>query len=157
MGSFFSKSKRLVILRGLPGSGKTTLAHELSAGVGKVFSTDDYFVEDGYYIFKNGKCKEAHLWNQQRTEEAMKSGTPYLIIDNTNARRWEAKPYVELGVKYGYEIEFLEPKTDWSFDVDTLVEKSVHSVPKRHIERMKKVWETDFTIDDVLSSSAPWE
>lgn len=156
MGSFFSKPKRLVIIRGLPGSGKTTLAHEISGNSGKIFSSDDYFIENGYYIFQQGKCRDANLWNQKRVEEAIKSEEQLIIVDNVNARKWEAKAYVELAVKHGFEIQFVEPNTSWKFDVDILAEKSVHSVSKKHIVRMLKVWETDFTVESVLNSKEPW-
>jgi adenylate kinase family enzyme len=38
-------------MRGLPGSGKSTKAKELAGEQGLVFSTDDFFMVNGKYIF----------------------------------------------------------------------------------------------------------
>ena len=57
----------------------------------------------------------------------MDNSESLIVVDNTNARKWEAKPYVEYGVKKGYNIEFIETDTPWKFDVEVLSEKNVHS------------------------------
>ena len=49
--------KNLYLLRGLPGSGKSTLSTQLG---GSHFETDKYFVgENGEYNFDPSKLKEA--------------------------------------------------------------------------------------------------
>jgi len=61
--------KVLVILRGLPGSGKSTLSKKLSKLNENCcnYSTDDYFYINGHYIFKPDDLPKAHKWNQDRT------------------------------------------------------------------------------------------
>nr|XP_048275151.1 NEDD4-binding protein 2-like 1 isoform X4 [Myodes glareolus] len=61
--------KHLYLLRGLPGSGKTTLAREMQRDFPRamIFSTDDFFFrEDGAYEFNPDFLEEAHEWNQKR-------------------------------------------------------------------------------------------
>ena len=54
-------NKVLFIVRGLPGSGKTTLAKSL----GSVhFEADMYFMEGNEYKFDITKIKKAHEWCQ---------------------------------------------------------------------------------------------
>lgn len=156
MGNFFGKEKKLVILRGLPGAGKTALANQITKDHGVVFSSDDYFMEDGVYKFQSKKLKDSHIWNQGRTREAMENGERLIVIDNTNVRKWEAKKYVKLGIEYRYKVVFKEVDTPWKFDVDELIRRDKHGVPKSVIERMRDQWETDFTVDNVLNSKAPW-
>jgi len=98
---FGSREKTIIILRGLPGSGKTTLANQLCKRRGVVYSTNDYFTNDnGDYKFRPYKLKEAHLWNQQRTAAAMEKGVNLIVINNINIRKWEAKPYVKMAIEH---------------------------------------------------------
>jgi len=159
MGSFFSKQKKLIILRGLPGSGKTELANDLlkKNKNGQIFSVNDFFINDGKFKYDTSKAKEAHLWNQSRAENAMKEGCSLIIINNPNVRKWEARPYVESGIKYGYIIEFIETNSVWKNDVYELSKRDVHNVPIEVIKKMKNQWEKDFTLENVLKSKAPWE
>ena len=114
-------------------------------------------MEDGVYHFESKKLKDSHIWNQNRTKEAMENSERLIVIDNTNVRKWEAKKYVKYGVQYGYKIIFQTVDTPWRFDVDELIKRDKHGVPRSIIERMVDQWDDDFTIDNVLNSSAPWE
>ena len=145
-------------MRGLPGSGKSYLSKQKSEELqGISYSTDDFFIDEksGKYIFNPKKISQAHTWNQERTKNSMEKGEKCIIIDNTNTMKWEAKPYVELAVKYGYKVEILEPDTPWKKDADELVKKNKHNVPKEAILRMLERWEDDFTVEGILKSKPP--
>jgi len=108
--------KTLVILRGVAGSGKSTLSKTLlekANGDGVVMSSDDYFMRNGRYQFDPRQLESAHNWNQQRVFEALKRGTALVIVDNTHTQKWEARPYVRDGLKFAYQIRFVEPDTPW--------------------------------------------
>ncbi|NXQ57699.1 N42L2 protein, partial [Anthoscopus minutus] len=114
----FSSQKLLLILRGLPGSGKSTLSRVL-LGQGRdgiVLSTDDYFRQQYGYSYNAAQLGDAHEWNQKRAKQAMEQGKSPVIIDNTNTQAWEMKPYVEVALEKGYRVEFHEPDTWWKFD-----------------------------------------
>lgn len=144
-------------MRGLPGSGKSTMAHKLAGDDGVVFSTDEYFIENGEYHFDSTKLKEAHLWNQDRAREAMEQGKPLIIVDNCNVRFWEAKKYVRVGYENGYDIQFQEPDTYWSRIPEACANKTTKRVPLAIIQRMHDDWDHEPTINKVLESYAPWE
>jgi len=158
MGTFFSKQKKLIILRGLPGSGKTTLAKQIANNYGLIFSTNDYFYQkDGSYKFNAKKLKDAHFWNQDRATHAMSKNKPLIIINNNHIRKWEARPYIEVALKYNYDIEIIETDTPWRNNINELATRNNFNVPIKVIENMLNDWESDFTITNILNSRAPWE
>lgn len=139
-------------MRGLSGSGKSTKAKELVED-GEIFSTDDLFMENGKYIFRPGKLGINHKINQERAIEAMKNGVSPIVIDNTHTMSWEAKSYVKAGVDNGYEIRFVEPDTEWKFNIDELASRNTHGVPKETIEKMLARWEPEITVESCLNAS----
>ena len=63
--------KELVLMRGLPGSGKSTKAKKIAGQIGVVFSTDDFFMVNGQYKYDPKMIGEYHQKNQKRTVQAM--------------------------------------------------------------------------------------
>lgn len=158
MGNLISGNdkNKLIIVRGLPGSGKSTLAKNIAGDDGLIISADDYFIKDGVYTYDSHKLKDSHIWARNRAKVAMENKHHLVVIDNTNVRKWEAKPYVKFGVDNDYEIEFVEVETPWSRNPSECSERDTHGVPLQVIEKMDKEWEDDFTVDNVLNSKAPW-
>ncbi|XP_061106225.1 NEDD4-binding protein 2-like 1 isoform X3 [Conger conger] len=114
---------------------------------GFILSTDDYFINDyGHYNFDYNQLGEAHAWNQDRAEEAMRDRVHPIIIDNTNIRRRHMKPYVQMGLDYGYFIRFMETP---DYSVDELHER-YPGIDKQDLYRMKRNYEPAETIYDVL-------
>lgn len=149
--------KVMVLMRGLPGSGKSSLAinflHHCLGSVNRdefIFSTDDYFHNSGQYVYAPSKLEEAHGWNQRRCFANMKRGVSPIIIDNTNLKMWEMKVYCVMGVKFGYIIEILEPTTPWALQPDILSTKNSHGVDKRKIREMMERYQRNITISDLL-------
>lgn len=152
------KIKQLVIMRGISGSGKSTLSAKIIKDhndVGIVLSTDDFFIQNGKYQFDSKLLGEAHVSNQARCEKAMNDAYPLIIIDNTHTQKWEAKPYVQMGIEYGYDIAVAEPSTSWAKDAIELAKRNQHGVPLESIKRMLSRWEDDFTVDAILKSKPP--
>lgn len=130
--------KIMYLMRGLPGSGKSTLAKELSGNdPSKVFSTDEFF-ETQVKGFDGALLHRAHQWNENRARKAMIEGVSPIVVDNTNIVLRDAKTYLEMAKANGYRIEIREPQTPWSKNVDELVSRNTHSVPRATIERMLK-------------------
>jgi len=98
--------KTLYIVRGLPGSGKSTFAKTLG---GTHFETDNFFMVDGEYKFDGSKIKEAHNWCQNSVNSAMILNNTAglnetIVVSNTSTQEWEMKPYYEMAETYGYKV-----------------------------------------------------
>ncbi|KAJ8342629.1 hypothetical protein SKAU_G00325570 [Synaphobranchus kaupii] len=148
----------LVILRGLPGSGKTDLAWDIIENYGnsgEVLSTDDYFKdEDGHYYFNYSQLKWAHEWNQERAKEAMKNGVHPIIIDNPNITCSDMKPYVLMGLEYGYCIEYEITPDTFECTVDELHARAEHcGIPRWVMDRMRNTFEPDHSLYNLLNSN----
>ncbi|GBM98907.1 NEDD4-binding protein 2-like 1 [Araneus ventricosus] len=143
----------LIILRGLPGSGKTTLAKKLKFS-GAMFTTDDFFYKRGRYAFNPSLLDEAHCWNQNRAREALLNNVTPIIIDNTNTEAWEMLPYIKMGKKFDYEIVILEPNTPWKFKPKELAFRNKHGVPKEKITKMLARYQHNITLDHFDTASS---
>ncbi|KAK9399197.1 NEDD4-binding protein 2 [Crotalus adamanteus] len=146
----------LVLLRGLPGSGKSYLARVLledNPG-GIMLSTDDYFYQkNGQYQFDADCLADAHEWNWKRAKEAFEKRITPIIIDNTNTQAWEMKPYIALSQQHKYKVIFREPDTWWKFKPKELERRNVHGVSKEKIKRMLERYEHCLTVNSILNSS----
>lgn len=89
--------KKVYIIRGVSGGGKSTLAEEIAKGYenGMVFEADQYFYdEDGNYNWSADKLHEAHMDCQKRFKKALADpDVDCLILSNTNTRVPEFSPY----------------------------------------------------------------
>ena len=92
----------LFVVRGLPGSGKSTYAKTLVQPSAH-FEADQYFVRGGKYNFDPSKLKDAHADCLARTRKAMVEGKHKRVaVSNTFTMKWEVQPYIDLAKELGW-------------------------------------------------------
>lgn len=126
--------RKLFLLRGLPGSGKTTLAEVLMPDLH--FEADMYWMINGEYKFDASKLHLAHKWCFDEVELEMmvceiEKSDSIIVVSNTFTTEKELNPYLKLAKKYGFQVTSL------------VVENrhggiSVHGVPDETLEKMEK-------------------
>lgn len=135
----------LILMRGIPGSGKSTWAKAHSEKHGHVvLSTDDYWYKDGsgVYKFDPRLLQEAHRWNQARVRNAMMAGRS-VIVDNTNLDSFAVAPYFDLAIKYGYEVRIESVYAHVQLCINRNLLRSVdRQIPFNVIYRMAEKFET---------------
>jgi len=125
--------KRLWIVRGVPGSGKSTAAHYLANG-NPVFSADMWFERGGEYKFNPTELGKAHENCRKLTEQAMFGGVSDIFVTNTFTREWEMAEYFKLAEAYGYVAFSLIVENRHGND-------NVHGVPSEKVKEMKDRFE----------------
>lgn len=131
------KNYNVIIMRGLPGAGKSKFRSDFSGFNKKVFSADDFYMKDGVYKFDASLQHEAHMWCFKCFQFYIKAPCPdreYLFIDNTNIRAWEIAPYYTLAEASEY-VESVQIVTILC-DLATSMAKNIHDVPNNVIFEM---------------------
>lgn len=124
--------KILYIVRGVPGSGKSTFARQLTSNV---FEADQYFIDnEGNYNFIPSEIKNAHAECQDDVKSAMSSSIPKIAVSNTFTQEWEMNPYLDLAKQFGYMVFTVVVENRHGG-------KNVHGVPNDKIELMKNRFE----------------
>lgn len=132
--------KKLVIVRGLPGSGKSTLV-KANYPDGVVCSADHYMVDsEGNYAFNPKRLGYAHGSCKRKAEKAMAKGKPCVVIDNTNVKRGDFKQYLKLAKEWGYVVEYAT-LFDSGLTDELLAERNTHGVSVEVIKNMRAKWQ----------------
>ncbi len=123
--------QKITLIRGIPGSGKTTIAHEMDA---VLVEADQFFVnKDGEYHHDRRFIKDAHEWCQMEMKRLLLAGND-VVVANTFIKKWEIVGYLKAVQSLGLDldIEVLEAKGEYA---------NVHGVPEDIVCRMKRQYE----------------
>ena len=93
--------KILYIVRGLPGSGKSTFAKSLDC---PHFEADMFFTTENGYNFVPEKIRDAHDWCYNQVMNAMIDGNEKVAVSNTFTREWEFQKYYDLAKEHNYIV-----------------------------------------------------
>ena len=121
----------MILVRGLPGSGKTTLSELLSSnGKFPVFSIDEYFTDEkGNYSFDYEKNYLAYKACEENTEKAILDNTEIILVDNTFTIAWEMEPYFKLARKHECVLHVITVENYHGSE-------NIHQVSKEQILKM---------------------
>lgn len=154
----------LIIMRGIPGAGKSTKADAI-AGDGAIHSTDDVITSQANYrdfftkMIESGDFSElhkAHATNLKNAKESMQEGLSPVVIDNTHIKANEAKAVVVAALKMGFADENIQivDVGDGGLDAEALAARNTHGVPLDKIQAMMQAHKSvgELTLKKILES-----
>ena len=124
---------KLILVRGLPGSGKSTIAKQLAESHSVWhLEADQYFMVDGKYKFDVYKLRQAHEWCQESTRlklEGIKMGLgDTVVVSNTFTTIKELRPYFDIAREFGIVPNVILAQGNFG---------SIHDVPEETMTRMR--------------------
>jgi len=135
--------KKVIIMRGIPGSGKSTKAREIAATAitanysAVICSTDDYFIDkvDGLYKFDRTKLFINHQKNFHAFIGLIHQKVDVIIVDNTNINKSDFSHYEKVATLNGYDVEHIVVNPEIS--AEDAHARCIHQVPLETIARMR--------------------
>lgn len=132
---------KLTVIRGLPGSGKTTLGKILASDFGAEYLDNDMWFGNQYERWSRELNKYAVGWCKGLAARTLFRGDS-VIVANTFTKLAYIDEYYEMALAFNARFEVLEPTTRWKFDPEECHRRTLHGVPLDHIKAMLNNWET---------------
>lgn len=134
----------IIILRGLPGAGKSTWAqlfldYAESQGMTAEHCSADHFFEDeeGNYNFNPRYIEDAHVSCYQSYTYALDEEVDLIVVDNTNTQLWEVSPYRMEALNLGLKPVIVDVQAP----VSVCQGRNIHGVPRDQVVKMFRRWE----------------
>lgn len=121
----------LIIIRGLPGSGKSTYAQKFIEQGYCHIEADQFFMVGEKYCYNASKIKEAHSFCKKQFVESVKMGKD-VVVSNTFTRFSEIEFYLNFAKDHDYDVKIISLKGSFG---------SIHGVPEGTLQKMKHRWE----------------
>ena len=130
----------VIIMQGLPGSGKSLFAKNYAKDRGEnhhdpIVSADQFFSALGHFDPK--RLPEAHSFCMVEYIRHLRSKSPLVIVDNTNTQRWEHRPYRSLAYAMGFKYNIVN-LFDAGLEDGQLAKRNLHGVPEETVSRMRE-------------------
>jgi predicted kinase len=119
----------LILVRGIPGAGKTTFVSEfLSDAI--IVEADMFFSDASGYHYDPALIASAHTWCQDTVRYTLSQTDRDVIVSNTSTTEKEVKVYKDMADELGVRF------------ISLIVEnrhgnESVHNVPQEAVEKMR--------------------
>ena len=134
---------KMQIIRGLPGSGKTTLAIEKFPFLMRV-ETDMFFYRNGAYRFTMENNRQSVRWFLSEVCTLCKQGMDFVLTGVFAAHTERLPSVIGTALQYGYEVWIKTLTTNY---------RSIHGVPKEHLDLMKASFMTEKELKRTLGGN----
>lgn len=136
------RKPRLQIIRGLPGSGKTSLALDRYSHLMRI-ETDMFFTRRGKYVFTLELNKNAVKWFNKTVRDIAKTGMDFVVTGVFAAHTERLANTISTGLDCGYDVY-----------IKTLTKNygNIHDVPEEHLKAMRNVFVSERKLRQIYKS-----
>ncbi len=150
-------SKRVIIVRGYPGSGRTTRAVELGRN-GVVLSIEAFIPptapED---VFSSMEFAHASADLLAELNNRLSEGVDPIVVDMPGVRLWELKEVLVLAERNGYNVEVTDAGTPWSRNPPECAARTKYAISDQGWRWIVQRWETNPSRESIVASLSPDE
>jgi predicted kinase len=155
------------IMRGVPGSGKTTITEAFEKVGAVIHSADNYHIESfrqSKFIFNNiidrirfklGFSNDEYKFDKKRLHwyhrlnykafcKSVDKGEPLIMVDNTNYKPSLYNEYLEYAKEHGYYVCAMTFKPA---DIELHMKRNIHKCPEETIKHMREVLNNNLKVD----------
>lgn len=140
--------KKLIIIRGIPGSGKSTYAKKLledleKEGISaKHYEADMFFMKNGEYVWNPMLAHKSHEWCFNKVFKSLEVND-VVIVSNTFTTQSEMDNYLTEAKNNDYDVTVYRMANEF---------QNQHGVPEQTLEKMKARF-TDFDGEIIIKES----
>lgn len=129
------EDRRMIVIRGIPGSGKTTFAKHLMQIFWIMYDIFVFIAEADSFMgstFSVSRLQYCHNLCKENAKVALQGGG-FVIVSNTSTTKAEVQPYINMAVdgKTGFIVA--EPVTPWKRSIEGCMEKCTKKGIPKHI------------------------
>ena len=120
-------TNKLVLIRGIPGSGKSTIARQYFSDCIHL-EADMYFISpQGDYVYDPSRIKQAHAWCFESAKIFLNNKKD-VVVSNTFTTHKEINPYIQYASNNNIPYVVFRTRQNYG---------SIHSVPADIIDKMR--------------------
>ncbi|KAG9474207.1 hypothetical protein GDO78_004489 [Eleutherodactylus coqui] len=136
-------SKILVLLRGLPGSGKTTLAKAIEQkykDTSRLISADEHQIKPAV---RSSSGSDYSKLDDELTTCFEKREATLVILDDTHHDRERLDKLFDMANMYHFAVVILEPKTPWRLDCAQLKDRNHWKLSLEELKNLRPTLEKE--------------
>jgi len=135
------QQKIALILRGTPGSGKSSFIHMLDKMMDDVVihAVDDLHTDsEGNFVWNEPKEKAFYMLNLANFIKSCSENFPIVVCDCINIKFEDFSPYLDAAKEFGYKPYIVTPELPQPLVGAT---RNKHSVSEKQIQLMLEEWD----------------